>query len=42
MSGSDAPTHKELSAMKVDELRNICGELELWYLARRLISSTGY
>ena len=27
MSGSDAPTHKELSAMKVDELRNICGEL---------------
>ena len=29
MSGSDAPTHNELSAMKVDELRNICGELGL-------------
>ena len=29
MSGSDAPTHDELSAMKVDELRNMCGELGL-------------
>ena len=29
MPGSDAPTHDELSAMKVDELRNICGELGL-------------
>ena len=29
MSGSDAPTHDELSAMKVDELRNMCSELGL-------------
>ena len=29
MSGSDAPTHNELSAMKVDELRKMCGELGL-------------
>ena len=29
MSGSDAPTHNELSGMKVDELRKMCGELGL-------------
>ena len=29
MSGSDAPTNNELSAMKVDELRKMCGELGL-------------
>ena len=29
MSGSDTPTHNELSAMKVDELRKMCGELGL-------------
>ena len=35
MSGSDTPTHNELSEMKVDELRNMCGKLGLMVSGRK-------